>query len=96
MKKTMPTQRNCLIFDLFKEGSITNVFLGFTTNLTGVQILMESSTRFADRDLSAQSRYRTGHDIVMLLNTIVHKTYDVMLSKNTFMRAIQPKVVETI
>ena len=22
MKKTMPTQRNCLIFDLFKEGSI--------------------------------------------------------------------------
>ena len=91
MKKTMPTKRNCLVFDLFKEGSIKSVFLGFTTNLTGsVQILMESSTLFADRDLSAQSWYRTGHDIVMPLNqnaSFVHKTYDVMLSKNTFVES---------
>ena len=91
IKKTRPTKRNCFVLDLFEDGSIESVFLSFAIGLTGnVQILMESSTLFTDRDLSVQSRYRTGHDIVMPLNpnaSFVHKAYDVMLSKNIYVES---------
>ena len=89
-KKIRPSLRNCFVLDMFKQGSIETVFFFFSTQLEGnVQILMESSTLFADRDLSVQSRYKIGHDIVVPLNTEpgkspVRKTYDVILSKNTY------------
>ena len=89
-RKTRPTLRNCFVLDLFDKGSIETVFFKFEENLTGsVQILMESSTLFTDRDLSVQSQYKMGHDIVVPLKTnlvtgSVQKTYDVMLSKNTY------------
>ena len=89
-RKTWPTLRNCFVLDLFDKGSIETVFFKFGKNLTGsVQILMESSTLFADRDLSVQSQYKMGHDLVVPLKTNpvtgpVQKAYDVMLSKNTY------------
>ena len=76
-RKTRPTKRNCFSFDMSRVGSIENMFFFFKKMTGSVQIVMESSNLFADRDLSIQSRYRNGHDIVISLQSNVKKTYDV-------------------
>ena len=87
-RKTRPTIRNCFVLDMFEKGSIDTVLFFFDKQIEGnVQILIESSTLFADRDLSEQSQYKIGQNIVIPLNPLlgtVRTNYDVMLSKNTY------------
>ena len=90
VQNTRPTKRNCFVLDMSAGESIETAFFFFKTMNGSVQILMESSTLSTDRDLSVQSRYRTGHDIGMPLKNANEesgtgwKTYDVMLSENIY------------
>ena len=93
LRKTRVTKRNCFAFDFSLK--TPDIFLKrvkflFNENITGnVQVQIESSNLFSDRDLSVQSEYNTGQIMEKTLtnDNITGKgqtTYDVMLSKNIF------------
>ena len=91
---TRPTESNCLAINVSKvEGikTLDSIYFIFKKELKGrVQIAIEDSALFSDRDLSVQSLFTSGDTIVKELGDRSGTswglaTYDVMLAENIYL-----------